>query len=341
MTSYAEARKRGFSPAVIQPRLGDRRAGENAAEVAARRAAELAGSADAEAKAAKVAAEAAALDAKAAEQATKAAGAEVRQVAAEARALKADVDKRVGVADAAKATADGLAGQIEQASAAAGEAKEQAGRALVRAGSAEAVARDAGSRAAQAAKLAGEVGPVVQRAGQDAQAARALAQEALAAATARGVHVVSIALEHRDLVVKHSDGTESKIFLPLEAERRGGRKGKGGTGVGGGLNRTKVISLIEDRMVYREPAYLDDQTSGGTVLTFTFSEAVDKVWVELHETMVDDEATARVTVDGTTPDSNTGTLIHAGVPHPMTASVTTVKVLAADTKVVSVWGYRR
>ncbi len=111
---------------------------------------------------------------------------------------------------------------------------------------------------------------------------------------------------------------------------------------GGGLTTAQVIELIEERMVYSEPEYLDDQTTDSDGLaTFTFSEAVDKVWVELHEVQVDDEATARVRVDGGDPDADTGTLIHAGVPHPITASATTVKVFAEVGKTISCWGYRR
>jgi hypothetical protein len=331
-TPYAEARKRGFK-VVIQPRVADRRAGENRAEVASRRALDEAQHADAHALTAEQRAEAAAKDAAeakaCAEKAETGLGVLFKTVETGLDALGASV--KAATADAGKAleSVDGAVGQVEQAVVAVRQAKESADQAVARAAAAESVAsaaRVSAMTAEQVSKFANE----------HAKAAVDAAQRALVAAQDRGVQVTGITIESRTLVLTRSDGTQDRIQLPDE-----GRRGRGGTGVGGGLNRTKVLALIEESMNYSQSEVLDDQDSTGSVLTFTFSRAVDKVVVELHETGVDDTAVARVRTDGTAPGADTGILIHAGVAHSIPDNTATVKVLADNGKTVSVWGYRR
>jgi hypothetical protein len=337
-TPYAEARKRGFKPTVIQPRLGDRRSGENAAEVVARRSAELG------ADAVKKAGEAEAVAAHAAEVAEKVeqaeASLEIRfagletsvragldETGGKAVSALTEAGRAVRLAAEAKAEAEALVGKAE-------DAQGRAERAQTRSQSAEAIARDASVRSIRAERAAHDLAPQV-------RSAVELAQAAVQKAGERGAHVVSVALEGRALVIKHSDGREDRASLP-EERRSFSRKGRGGSGVGGGLNRTKVLALIEERMSYSESEVLADQQSSGSALTFTFAQAVDKVVVELHETAADDTSVGRVLVGGATPDADTGILIHAGVPHNITDSGTTVvKVYAASGKTISVWGYRR
>lgn len=93
---------------------------------------------------------------------------------------------------------------------------------------------------------------------------------------------------------------------------------------------------------YTAVEYLDDQISAGAVLTFTFTQPVQKVWVEMLAANADDVSTARVRVDGVAPDADTGTPLHAGQTQPISApSTTTVKVLAPSGKTITCYGYRR
>lgn len=116
----------------------------------------------------------------------------------------------------------------------------------------------------------------------------------------------------------------------------------GGGGSSSGVTEARVIQLIELLTLEDFDAiYLDDQVSAGAMLTFTFDADVQKVWVKLLPADADDTSTARVRVDGGDPDSDTGTQIEAGVPQPITAETSVVKVLAPAGKTVNVYGYRR
>lgn len=337
--SYAEARKRGFKApvVVIQHRVADRRAGANRAEVASQRAMESSQHSDERSTGAEQAAAGAVAVAEAAKACAEKAEGAVKTLATEVNERLGKVDETAKAAaaqsgHALEAVAQ-VAAKVESNLAGAGEAKESAGQAGARAASAESVARDARVRSLAAEQRSVEVSERV-------KAAAALAQQALTAAQDRGEQVTGIKLESRSLVVSFRGGREERIGLP--DERRVLSRARGGSGVGGGLNRKKVIELIEERMLFTEvDTSLADQTSDGSVLTFTFASAVDKVWVELHETAVDDTSTARVRTGGTAPDADEGVLIHAGVPHAIADNTTVVKVLAGNTKVVSVWGYRR
>lgn len=110
---------------------------------------------------------------------------------------------------------------------------------------------------------------------------------------------------------------------------------------GSTIDSTGAINVPFDD--YSEVEYLADQTSAGTVLTFSFVNGpVQKVWVEMQAADADDTSTGRVRVDGTDPTATVGTLLHAGQVQPISSPPTsTVKVLAPSGKVVSVYGYRR
>lgn len=90
---------------------------------------------------------------------------------------------------------------------------------------------------------------------------------------------------------------------------------------------------------YSGSEYLTEQTSAGTVLTFTFSAAVHQVWVEMASG--DSTAVARVRADGVDPTSSVGIPARDKVPVPMTVTTSEVRVLAPTDAVVNVWGYRR
>lgn len=93
---------------------------------------------------------------------------------------------------------------------------------------------------------------------------------------------------------------------------------------------------------YSVVEYLDDQSSTGTVLTFTFSAAVQKAWVMLIAANAEDFTTARVRVDGTAPTATRGSLIYAGQNTPFDVpNGTEVKVLVTSGKTISIYGYRR
>lgn len=79
---------------------------------------------------------------------------------------------------------------------------------------------------------------------------------------------------------------------------------------------------------------LADQAGAGGVLTFTFSSAVDLIWVRC------DGGDARADPFGGTPAVDAGIICEDGVPQPITLTASTVKVWAPSSSSVSVWGYR-
>lgn len=91
---------------------------------------------------------------------------------------------------------------------------------------------------------------------------------------------------------------------------------------------------------YNDVEYLDDQTSSGSVLTFTFSENVEKIWVEFNLGDPDATDTATARADGVDPDGDTGTLLHNGQVQPISYITDEIRVLAPSGAVVSVYGYR-
>lgn len=87
---------------------------------------------------------------------------------------------------------------------------------------------------------------------------------------------------------------------------------------------------------------LADQTGAGAALTFTFSAAVDAVWVYAVDP-ADLTATGEIRVDpfGGTPTSSFGVPVPYGSAFPLTAPMTTLKVYAESGARVTVVGYRR
>lgn len=165
-----------------------------------------------------------------------------------------------------------------------------------------------------------------------------------------GIGVQAIEQPARDVMrVQLTDGRYYDVRLPLPSEP----KAQSNTTViqrgGGGLTQEQAQAMITEALSdmpfddYSEVEYLSDQASIGGVLTFTFlSGPVQKVWVEIHATGPDDEATGRVRVDGIDPTATVGTLLHVGQAQPISSPpTTTVKVLAPSGRTVSVYGYRR
>lgn len=124
-------------------------------------------------------------------------------------------------------------------------------------------------------------------------------------------------------------------------------------GGGGGLTREEVLALIEENAGmqfddYAEVEYLEDQTSSGVELVFTFSAPVQFVVVEMVSTLDQDADAAlieslegRVTTGAQAPAANLGAILKHEVPVTLLTTTDTVRVLpAADTR-VSVYGKRR
>ena len=79
---------------------------------------------------------------------------------------------------------------------------------------------------------------------------------------------------------------------------------------------------------------LPDQSSTGSVLTFTFASPVHLIWVKPTG------GTCRVDPFGGVPTSSTGIPCDDGIPNPLTVKTTAVQVFAASGVAVAVWGYR-
>jgi hypothetical protein len=79
---------------------------------------------------------------------------------------------------------------------------------------------------------------------------------------------------------------------------------------------------------------LADQPGAGGVLTFTFSAAVDLIWVQSNG------ATSRAVIGAQTPSATLGAFCADGTPLPIPIHATTVKVFSPVGATVSVWGER-
>ncbi len=91
---------------------------------------------------------------------------------------------------------------------------------------------------------------------------------------------------------------------------------------------------------YNRVKYLDDQTSVGVVLIFTFPMEVEKVWAEFNDpSNPDSTVSGRVRVDGIDPDADTGTPLHVGQTQPISCKTTEVRMLIPSGCVGSVYGY--
>jgi hypothetical protein len=79
---------------------------------------------------------------------------------------------------------------------------------------------------------------------------------------------------------------------------------------------------------------LADQAGSNGVLTFTFSSAVDLIWVQSNG------GTSRAVVGSQTPSATLGAYCADGTPLPIPIHATVVKVYAPNGATVSVWGER-
>lgn len=85
---------------------------------------------------------------------------------------------------------------------------------------------------------------------------------------------------------------------------------------------------------YTSGQVLADQAGSGSVLTFTFTQQQNLVWVRC------DGGQGRADPFGGTPATTTGIRCDDGIPNPMTINTTVVKVFANTGTTVQVWGYR-
>lgn len=94
------------------------------------------------------------------------------------------------------------------------------------------------------------------------------------------------------------------------------------------------MSGLVRESLYKGGEYLADQSGAGGVLTFTFSEEHQLVWVQI------DGGDGRADPFGGTPSASAGIPCVDGTPQPMTVSTDVVKVFAPGSTTVHVWGYR-
>jgi hypothetical protein len=79
---------------------------------------------------------------------------------------------------------------------------------------------------------------------------------------------------------------------------------------------------------------LADQSGASAVLTFTFAQAMDMVWVSSRG------GVSRADPFGGSPTATLGIYCDDGIPQPLTVTTTTVKVYAPSGATVTLWGYR-
>lgn len=108
------------------------------------------------------------------------------------------------------------------------------------------------------------------------------------------------------------------------------------TATTGGLTDTQLrASRVDTLDKYLGGQVLADQAGAGAVLTFTFTTAVDLVWVLSTGT-----GTSRADPFGGTPAASLGIPCPADTQQPITVTTSSVKVFAPSGTTVSVWGYR-
>lgn len=110
-----------------------------------------------------------------------------------------------------------------------------------------------------------------------------------------------------------------------------------GSGTTGGLTNTELRSskvLVGD--IYPNGEVLADQVGAGAVLTFTFSNPMNLIWVLSSGTTL----VSRCDPFGGIPDASLGIYCEDGIPVPVTVTATTIKVFAPIGTTVRVYGYR-
>lgn len=90
---------------------------------------------------------------------------------------------------------------------------------------------------------------------------------------------------------------------------------------------------------YANGEVLADQTGAGAVLTFTFANTMDLIWV--RDTGAVTTNVSRVDPFGGTPSASAGIPLPNNEPIPITRQTTTVKVYAPAGSTISAWGYRK
>lgn len=92
------------------------------------------------------------------------------------------------------------------------------------------------------------------------------------------------------------------------------------------------------RDLYASGEILTDQTAAGAALTFTFSSAVQLLYVQIKTSL--GTGSGRADPFGGTPTASLGIPCDDGVPQAIPVQATSVKVFATAGATVSVWGYR-
>lgn len=131
----------------------------------------------------------------------------------------------------------------------------------------------------------------------------------------------------------HKIDTGSIVVNSETVERQRVVMGSPTDGTSDGLAgvRTKRMDTAD---VFTAGEVLADQTGAGAVLTFTFANPMQQIWVTCSGGIV------RVDPFGGTPSVSAGIPVADGAMVPFIIQATVVKVYAPTSVVVSVWGYR-
>jgi len=109
----------------------------------------------------------------------------------------------------------------------------------------------------------------------------------------------------------------------------------------GGLTNTELrATKVPVKDAYASGEVLADQVGAGAVLTFTFSSAIDFIWVnDIGATTTN---ISRCDPFGGTPSASLGVAVPNAVPTPIfvTPASTTVKVFAPSGSTISLYGHR-
>lgn len=102
---------------------------------------------------------------------------------------------------------------------------------------------------------------------------------------------------------------------------------------------SELHSLLSSGQVIIDQAYdlleiLEDQTGSGSVLTFTFSSAVELAWIRSVGGI------SRAGNAANIPTATKGIYCAADEPNPVTLRGTDLRVFAPIGTVISVWGYK-
>lgn len=159
-----------------------------------------------------------------------------------------------------------------------------------------------------------------------------LSADQIGAAVAAAVAPMIPAPKDVDLTVL---GEVSKALDKLDFRMRG-------TGGGGSLSpditdrASRQLGQVRD--AYGTCEVLPDQAGSGSVLTFTFSTAVQMFWVT--DTSAASSAVSRVTTGSDTPTASHGIPVFNQAPCPVTVTTAAVSVYAPNGTNIVVHGFR-